>query len=258
MTDIAAIARALRDAAETKTPIPPVRDALGNDLALARKVQEANRDHWRAAGRRVAGRKIAVSSPQAQTALGATAPAWGWLYADMLLADGAAVPADAVLHPKLEGEVAMVLGRDLTMPQPTMADALAAVDWCMPAIEIAGSRIANGAAKIADLVADNANSGLVVLGSPARRPGGLDLRRLGMSLAKNGSHIASGSGAAVAGHPFAALAWLAGDCVALGQPLRAGELIMTGTFFPMQPAAAGDAFELEAREFGRCEVRFTG
>lgn len=257
MTDIAAIAKTLRDAAETKTPVPPVRDALSNDLDAARKVQEANRDHWRAAGRRIAGRKIAVSSPQAQAALGASGPAWGWLYADMLLPDGATVAADAVLHPKLEGEVAMVLGRDLVMPQPTMADALAAVDWCLPAIEIAGSRIANGGAKIVDLVADNANSGLVVLGSPARRIDGLDLRRMGMRLVKNGAEIAAGTGAAVAGHPFAALAWLAGDCVALGQPLRAGELVMTGTFFPMQPALAGDAFELDAGDFGRCTVTFT-
>jgi 2-keto-4-pentenoate hydratase len=257
VTDTAAIAHSLRAAAETKTPIAPVRDALGNDLDAARRVQEANRDHWLAAGRRIAGRKIAVSSPQAQAALGAAAPAWGLLYADMLLPDGATVAADAVLHPKLEGEIAMILGRDLAMPQPTMADALAAVDWCLPAIEIAGSRIAGGAAKIVDLVADNANSGLVVLGSPAHRVDGLDLRRLSMRLIKNGTDIAAGTGAAVAGHPFAALAWLAGDCVALGQPLRAGELIMTGTFFAMQPAVAGDAFELDAGAFGRCEVRFT-
>jgi len=256
MSAIAEAADRLRRAEETGNPCAPVRDLLGSDLAAAYAVQRENHRHWSAAGRRLAGRKIALSNPAAQQAMGITEPAWGLLYADMMLGDGDTVAAGRVLQPRIEGEVAFVLERDLAMEQPTLADALRAVAYVLPAIEVVGSRIAGADTRVVDLVADNASGALFVLGSPARRPDGLDLRRLTMTMTKNGSPVASGSGAAVWGSPLHALAWLAGRCRRDGLPLRAGETIMTGTFFAMQPAAPGDRFETVAEGLGRCEVGF--
>src|SRR3546814_8641091 len=116
------------------------------------------------------------------------------LYADMLRGDGDEVAANRVMQPRLEGEVALVLGRDLDMEEPTLVDALRAVDCCLPAIEVVGCRIANLDTKLVDLVADNAGGGLFVLGSPARKPDGIDLRRMTMSLVKNGETVAQCSG----------------------------------------------------------------
>jgi 2-keto-4-pentenoate hydratase len=142
------------------------------------------------------------------------------------------------------------------MEQPTLADVLLAVGYCLPAIEVVGGRIANLDSKPVDLVADNARGGAFVLGAPARKLDGLDLRRRGMSLTKNGSPAGSGTGEAVYGNPLHALAWLAGRLMRDEMPLKAGDVIMTGTYFAMQAAAPGDQFEIAAEGLGRCAVGF--
>ncbi len=249
----------LRQAEEMATPCANLRDLFeAEDIAAAYAVQAANRDHWLKAGRRPVGRKVALSARGAQAMFKTPEPAWGMLYADMLLGDGDEVPKGRVLQPRLEGEVAILLGRDLDMEQPTLVDVLRAVDCCLPAIEIVGCRIANLDTKLVDLVADNAGGGAFVLGSPARKPDGLDLRRMGMTLLKNGEEVARGTGANVAGSPLNALAWLARKLAADGLPLMAGEVVMTGTFFAMQPAAPGDEIEVIAEGLGRCAVSFAG
>lgn len=247
----------LRQAEDSRTPCANLRDLFeAEDIHAAYAVQAANRDHWIKAGRRPVGRKVALSAKGAQAMMKTPEPAWGMLYADMLLGDGAEVAVGRVLQPRLEGEVALVLARDLEMEEPTLVDALRAVDCCLPAIEIVGCRIADLDTKLVDLVADNAGGGLFVLGSPARKLDGLDLRRLTMTMVKNGEQVAQGSGANVAGSPLNALAWLAGKLVADGLPLKAGDVVMTGTFFAMQPAAPGDQVEVIADGLGRCAVSF--
>lgn len=121
MTAIADIAAALRQAEETATPCGPVRDMLpgGGGLAEAYAIQAANRDHWMKDGRRLVGRKVALSAKGAQAAMGISEPAFGMLYADMLLGDGDEVAKGRVLQPRLEGEVAIVLDHDLDMEHPT-------------------------------------------------------------------------------------------------------------------------------------------
>lgn len=246
----------LRQAGETGIACAPVREQLGNDMAAAYAVQGLNRDIWLKAGRRSIGYKIALSNKAAQKTMGLKEPAYSNLYADMLMGDGDTVAKGRVMQPRVEGEVAIVLERDLAMEQPTLADVIRAVAYCLPAIEVVGSRIANLDAKPVDIVADNANGGTFVLGAPARRLDGLDLRRMPMSMSKGGAQIISGTGEAVYGSPLHALAWLAGRLVSDEMPLRAGEVIMTGTYFAMQPAAPGDLFEIEAEGLGRCAVGF--
>ncbi|HLT78239.1 MAG TPA: fumarylacetoacetate hydrolase family protein [Ferrovibrio sp.] len=247
----------LRQAEESGTPCANLRDLFdAEDIAAAYAVQTANRDHWLKAGRRPVGRKIALSAKGAQAMFRTTEPAYGMLYADMLLGDGDEVAKGRVLQPRLEGEVAMVLDRDLDMEEPTLVDVLRAVGYCLPAIEIVGCRIASLDTKLVDLVADNAGGGLFVLGGPARKLDGLDLRRMTMVMTKNGEQVAQGTGANVAGSPLNALAWLAARLVTDGQPLKAGDVVMTGTYFAMQPAAPGDQIEVIAEGLGRCSVSF--
>jgi 2-keto-4-pentenoate hydratase len=246
----------LRQAYETGIACAPVREMLAGDMKAAYAVQALNRDHWLKNGRRTVGYKIALSNRAAQKAMRLAEPAYGILYADMLMGDGDTVATGRVMQPRVEGEVAIILDRDLAMEQPGLTDVIRAVGYCLPAIEVVGGRIANLDAKPVDLVADNANGGAFVLGAPARRLDGLDLRRMTMSLLKNGSPAGSGTGEAVYGSPLHALAWLAGKLVQDEMPLKAGDVVMTGTYFAMQAAAPGDQFEIEADALGRCAVGF--
>jgi 2-keto-4-pentenoate hydratase len=247
----------LRQAEETNTPCAPIRDLFAEgDLNAAYAVQAVNRAHWLKTGRQLIGRKVAVSAKAAQKAMGLSEPAYGMLYADMLMGDGDEVAVDRVMQPRLEGEVAVVLERDLVMERPTLVDVLRAVAYVVPAIEVVGCRIAQLDTKAVDLIADNAGSGTFVLGATARKLDGLDLRRMTMTMTKNGEQVASGTGALVAGAPLHALAWLAARMVKDELPLKAGDVVMTGTFFPMLPASPGDRIEVHAEGLGRCEVSF--
>lgn len=256
---IAEAAARLRQAEETNAGCAPIRGLFADgDLAAAYAVQAANRDHWLKSGRKLIGRKVALSAKAAQKAMGLTEPAYGMLYADMLMGDGDEVAAGRVMQPRLEGEVALVLERDLTMERPTLVDAIRAVGYVVPAVEVVGCRVAKLDTKAVDLIADNAGGGAFVLGATVRKLDGLDLRRMGMTMTKNGEQVASGTGALVAGSPLNALAWLAAKSVQDGLPLKAGEVVMTGTFFAMLPAAPGDQIEIDAEGLGRCAVSFAG
>ncbi len=257
-TAIEKAARMLRQAETARQTCAPARDILGSDSdqALAYAVQAANRDHWLAQGRRLIGRKVATSSAAALKGFGISGPSYGMLYHDMVLNDGAAIPVGRLCQPRLECEVAVVLERDLTMPQPTLVDAWRAVGYLLPAIEVVDSRIANNDAKIVDLIADNAHGAFFVLGAMARKPEHIDLRRAMGVLYRNGQEAARGTGANVWGGPINALAWLAAKQAEIGLPLKAGDVVMTGTYCPMVPASPGDEIRVEIEGLGVCEVSF--
>jgi 2-keto-4-pentenoate hydratase len=161
-----------------------------------------------------------------------------------------------VLQPKVEAEVAFVLGRDLDMPQATPADVMRAVEFVLPAIEVVGSRIANWDIRLLDTVADNASSGLFVVGNEPRQLEGLDLRRCGMVMKCRGDEVSTGTGAACLGHPVNAVVWLARKMVEMGEPLRAGDLVMSGALGPMARVGAGDVFEASISGLGSVRVAF--
>ncbi|MBP6819230.1 fumarylacetoacetate hydrolase family protein [Ferrovibrio sp. MS7] len=255
---IAQAAERLRQAESSVTACEPVRGLLGTetDLRTAYAVQRANREHFISQGRRLIGRKIGTSSPAALKMFGISAPTYAMLYHDMVLNDGDTIPAGRLIQPRLEAEVAVVLERDLDMPNPTLVDTLRAVGYVVPAIEVVDSRIINTATNIVDLVADNVSGAFFVLGSVARKLDGLDLRRASGLLYRGDEVIGQGTGAAVWGNPINALAWLAAKQVKAELPLRAGDVVMTGTYCPMQPAKPGDAIAIEIQGLGRCEVNF--
>ena len=256
---ILAAAERLRHAYATGEPTAPLRDALpAGDVAAAYAVQKCNTDYWLAAGRRLVGRKIGLTSKVVQKQLGVDSPDFGMLFADMALADGDEVALGSVLQPKVEAEVALVLERDLAMPQPTLTDVISATAYALPAIEIVGSRIAKWDIKLVDTVADNASSGLFVLGTTPVQLAGLDLRLAGMVMERRGEQVSIGAGAACLGNPLNAALWLARTMVEIGAPLKAGDIVMTGALGPMVTVAPGDVIDVRISGLGAVRVGFSG
>ena len=247
----------LAEATRTGVACPPVRDLLDvADLATAYAVQQLNVRRGVAAGRRVVGRKIGLTSPAVQRQLGVDQPDFGALFADMAVPDGGEVPVGRLLQPKVEAEVALVLGRDLPERECTVVDVLRAVDFALPALEIVDSRVRNWEISLVDTVADNASCGLYVLGATPVPLTAVDLRTVTMTMTRGGETVSEGTGADCLGSPLSAAVWLASALAERGDPLRAGDLVLTGALGPMTPAAPGDAFEAHISDLGSVRVRF--
>ena len=251
------VAARLREAQTSATPVAPIRDELaagGVDAAYA--VQEANTRHALASGRRIVGRKIGLTSKAVQQQLGVDSPDFGMLFADMAVPDGGEVPRGKVLQAKAEAEMAFVMQRDLDDPELTLFDVAAAVECVHPAIEIVGSRIRDWNIKLLDTIADNASSGMFVLGEARRTLAGLDLAACTMTMTRRGEAVSSGSGAACLGNPLNAALWLAHRMVKVGRPLRAGDVVMSGALGPMVAVEPGDALEARIEGLGSVRVAF--
>lgn len=238
-------------------PCAPVRDLIGaTDLAAAYAVQEQNTARWVAEGRRIVGRKIGLTSKVVQTQLGVGEPDYGMLFADMALADGEELAVGSLLQPRIEGEVAFCLGKDLLEPQMTVVDVIGAVEYALAAIEIVDSRVAGWDIKIADTIADNASSGRYVLGTEPRRLADFDPRLCGMVIERQGEQVSLGAGAACLGNPLTALLWLARKMAEIGRPMRAGDLVLSGALGPMVAARPGDVFDLRINRLGSVRAAF--
>ncbi|GAA3935477.1 2-keto-4-pentenoate hydratase [Microbacterium soli] len=230
----------LQQAADTGVPCAPVRDLIGEtDQDAAYAVQSLRTARRLAAGHRLVGRKIGLTSLAVQRQLGVDSPDFGVLFDDMIFADREPIDIGRFLQPKVEAEVAFVLGRDLDSPVAHVADVLRATEFVLPAIEIVDSRIADWDIRLADTIADNASSGAVVLGTTPRSLVGLDLGEVGATLEHGGDPVSTGSGAACLGSPVIAVAWLAREVARRGAPLRAGEVILSGALGPMVIARPG-------------------
>lgn len=238
-------------------PCKPIRDLLKKgDVDSAYAIQQINTDIWIQEGRRAVGRKIGLTAKSVQTQLGVDQPDYGILYADMEVVDGDEIDSSRLMQPKVEGEIALVLDNDLVDEQLTLIDLMDSVAYALPAIEIVGSRIAKWDITILDTIADNASSGLYVLGT---RPVGLhelDLRLCGMVMENHGDQVSVGAGVACLGNPLNAALWLARKMVDVGMPLMAGDTIMTGALGPMAPVTPGDVVEVRIGGLGSVRAVF--
>ena len=259
ITTITEAAAALRQARSTRRSIAPISATYGLQGAeAAYAVAEINTKLRLAEGRRVVGKKVGLTAKAVQQQLGVDQPDFGMLFDDMEYLDGQDVPAARLIQPKVEAEVAFVMGKDVPGAAPSWAEFLACVAYALPAIEIVDSAITDWKIGLVDTVADNASSGLYVLGDQPVAMGTLSLGGIGMTMSKNGQVVAVGTGAACLGHPLRAAYWLARTMAARQQGLRAGEVILSGALGPMLPAAAGDLVRADLGALGSVSFRMAG
>jgi 2-oxopent-4-enoate/cis-2-oxohex-4-enoate hydratase len=208
-------------------------------------------------GEKVIGKKIGVTSKPVQNMLGVYQPDFGYLTDRMAYETPAEMPIGReLIQPRAEGEIAFVLKRDLTGPGVTPGDVLAATEYVTACFEVVDSRIEGWKIKICDTVADNASSGLFVLGTERVDPKRVDFVTCGMVVEKNGEVISTGAGAAALGSPLVCVAWLANALGRYGTSLKAGEVILSGSLVPLEPVKPGDEMRVLVGGIGAAAVRF--
>ena len=259
---ISAAVERLARAQETRVPCAAVRDLIGtDDLAAAYAVQQGLVQKRLAGGATVVGRKIGATSEAVQNQLGVDQPDFGYLLDDMDVSAAASELGDPIsmrtlVQPRVEAEVAFVLARDVDLDEDdiTIESVRGCVEVALPALEIVDSRIENWDIEFTDTVADNASSGLYVVGREGRSLDRLEPRDVEMSLSINGEVRSSGNGAACLGDPLEALRWLAVQASRFGDPLRAGQVVLSGALGPFVPFAPGDRVEASISGFGPLNV----
>lgn len=219
------------------------------EMADAYRVQGVLIGRKESAGDRLVGWKLGLTSRAKQKAMGVFAPVYGALLASNLLSQPE-VPYRKLIHPRVEPEIALVLGEDLTGPGITPAQALAAVRWALPALEVIDSRYQSFKFTMPDVVADNASTALALVGTKPVPVEALDLPTLGAVFLKNGQVEATAAGAAVLGDPAVALALLANELGQRGLSLKAGQVILSGALTAATPVEPGDLIEARFASLG--------
>ncbi|MHB1527431.1 MAG: 2-keto-4-pentenoate hydratase [Candidatus Dormibacteria bacterium] len=258
-TERSALADAFEVAYSTMVPLEaPSSVHESFTVEDAYQVQRLQIDRWLKQGRRVKGHKVGLTSAAMQRTLGIDRPDYGILLNTMFWSENAPVPTRAFFQPRVEPEIAFVLGRRLEGPGVTVAEAIRAVDFVLPALELIDSRIRDWQITLPDTIADNASSGGLVLGSCPRRLDAFDLRLLGCNLLLNGELVASGAGGAVLGSPVVALTWLANALGARGVALEDGHVVLSGSCTAAVPVVAGDVVTAAFGGLGSVTTFFVG
>ena len=250
------LAAALYKARLTRVPVPPLTEA-DPDLTMADGylVQQGVVRRYLADGDRIVGYKLGLTSKPMQTMLGVDSPDFAPVMASHVNVDGTAIEVSSFIAPKLEAEIALVLGAELSGPDCTPLNVLRATDGVVASIELVDSRVADWRIKLPDTVADMASSGAIVVAGRATAVSDVDLRTLGMVFTRDGEVIATGAGAAALGNPAAAVAWLVRTLHPLGAGLHAGSVVMTGALHAAVPVAAGETYRAEFDRLGAVSVR---
>jgi 2-keto-4-pentenoate hydratase len=248
----------IEEAITTGNPVAPIRDLIGaDDIAAAYAIQDQLTTRRIANGGVVVGRKIGLTSPAVQKQLGVDQPDFGVLFADMDVSSDALVPSHRLLQPKAEAEIAFVLKADLDGDDVDEERVRAAVDYAVAALEIVDSRIADWDLTIADTVADNGSSGLFVLGENRLTLDEFEPKAVEMQMYADDALVSEGHGTACLGDPLTALAWLARTAAEYGNPLRAGQVILSGALGPMVAAPPGTHIRAEIGPLGTVSADFS-
>ncbi|MEH7911922.1 2-oxo-hepta-3-ene-1,7-dioic acid hydratase [Rhizobium laguerreae] len=251
-----AAAQALLTADEDRVPIPQLSKTYPQiEIEDAYRIQDLWAEGRIAKGARVAGHKIGLTSRAMQMASKMTEPDYGRILDDALFNDGAQIRADLFIKPRLEVELAFIMGEDLQGPSTRIYDVMRATEFIVPALEIIDYRTEVPRA-ITDTIADNAAFGAIVVGGRVIRPLDVDIRWIGATLSKNGIIEESGVSAAVMGHPAAGVAWLVNKLHAVGGKLEKGQIVLAGSFTRPVDIAAGDVIQADYGPIGALGVSF--
>jgi 2-keto-4-pentenoate hydratase len=251
-----AFAEALYAARRDRLPIDPFTEAMP-DLGMldGYAIQEHLVRLLVADGEVISGYKLGLTSAAMQQLLGVDRPDFGPVFASTVYNDGVEIPVDRFIAPRIEAEIGVILGADLSGPHCTPADAVVATRGLVASLEIVDSRIKDWRIKLADTVADLASNGAIALSSRVVPLDGIDPRLIGMVFTKNGEMVATGAGAAAMGDPMAAVAWIANTLAPMGITLKAGSVIMTGALHAMVPVQPGDVFRADFDRLGPITIR---
>ena len=225
------------------------------ELADAYAIQQLWLERRIKDGARLVGRKIGLTSRAMQMASNFTEPDYGYLTDDMLIADGAQIETANYVNPRLEVELAFIMGQDLAGAGCTVADVMRATEFVTPALELIAYRT-QVPRQIADTIADNAAAGAMVMGGRLVRPFDVDIRWIGATLSKNGIIEESGVSAAVMGHPAGGIAWLVNKLALHGGGLKKGQIVLAGSFTRPISIAPGDVIAADYGPLGSLGIRF--
>ena len=245
-TLVSSIAERLDTAWRTQQAVPPITESDGiTDVEMAYAIQS----HWTklrlGRGEKIAGRKIGLTSEAVQQQLGVDEPDYGTLWESSFYESKngkVTIPASAFLQPRIEGEVAFLIGEALREPFITPERFLAATEACTLGIEVVDSRIANWKIGLIDTIADNASYGAFTLGPWNKQMREADLSTLEMGVSHNGASVGRGLGSAVLGNPARSAAWLANKLLEFSVSLEPGDVVISGAFMKMLPFESGDEF----------------
>lgn len=219
-------------------------------------IQDAIRARKLARGNQIIGLKAGLTSHAKMKQMGVETPVFGWVADYYSMPEGGTVKVSELIHPKVEPEICFVTKRALKGPGCHIGAVLAATDFILPGIEVIDSRYRDFKFDLKSVIADNTSAARFVVGGQARPVADLDLRTLGVVLEKNGEAVALGAGAAVLGHPAAAVAMLANHLGARGEEIPAGTLILSGGVTEAVPVTAGDHVSLRVQGLGSVSLRF--
>lgn len=250
-------AKALREVYKSMEPIAPLRDWFDDpSIETAYAIQDVNTQSWVQQGRTITGRKIGLTSKAVQQQLGVDQPDYGILFDDMAIENNGEAAVASICQPRIEGEIAFILGRDIQSVDPSLQDIQKAIDYAVAAFEIVGSRIRDWDISIFDTIADNASSGKYVLSEKRATLGNLDLVNCKMTLEANGEVVSSGQGSACLGNPLIATQWLAQVMAKSGRPLEAGDIVLSGALGPFVNVDAGKTYDLNIEGLGAVQTSF--
>lgn len=255
--DIEALAAHLESAELEARDVTKITDDFpAMDWADAYDIQDEIRRRKEARGHRTVGLKAGLTSFAKMKQMGVDTPCFGFVSDYMARPDGGEIAIKELIHPKVEAEICIVTKAPLKGPGCHVGAVLAATDFVVPAVEIIDSRYRDFKFDLKSVIADNTSASRFVVGGRSRRVDDLDLRTLGVVLEKNGRIVAMAAGAAVLGHPAAAVAMMANHLGARGQEIPAGSFIMTGGVTEAIAVAAGDAISVRFQDLGTVAMRF--
>lgn len=255
MNKLNLIAKKLYEAEDTKVPIEPITMQYNNlSIDDAYEIQSINVKKKLTEKLIITGKKIGLTSKAMQESLGVNSPDFGILFDDMEIKNNL-IKKGSILQPRVEGELAFILKNEIKETS-TIEEVYNCTEYVVPAIEVVGSRIKDWKLTIVDTIADNASCGMYLLSDKKINPKDIDLKKIEMTLIKNGKAINSGKGSEVLGDPANAVLWLAKSLGQYGVKLNAGDIILSGALSAAIQANSGDKFICDYGDYGKVSVDF--